>query len=156
MLAFIFSCTTHSTINKSDSNLDYIAKVEGVSLNSNKNDIIKSFGETKDSGTNAKEEFFALGYPDSKMLRRFTFIFNKKTEKLISKSVDIGDDDPESSLDFWKSKFPQGIFKVESKTTSHGHFWITSEWISVDENLTLSVSKNKVVQASWTAPNAFK
>lgn len=90
------------------------------------------------------------------MLRRFTFIFNKKTEKLISKSVDIGDDDPESSLDFWKSKFPQSIFKVESKTTSHGHFWITGEWISVDENLTLSVSKSKVVQASWTAPHAFK
>lgn len=154
-LAFVcvLGCTTHSTINKHDSNLDYIAIIEGVPFNSNKNDIVKNFGETKDSGLNEKEGFFALGYPDSKMLRRYTFVFNKKTEKLISKSVDIGDGDPESSVDFWKSKYPQGKFKTESKTISHGHFWTTDEWISVNKNLTLSVSKNKIIQASWASNN---
>lgn len=96
-----------------------------------------------------KMKFLALGYSDNKISRRYTFIFDKKTEKLITKSIDIVESDSESNLDFWKFKYPDGNFKLESKITSYGHYSTTDEWINVNKNLILSISKNKVIQASW-------
>lgn len=147
----IFSCSTNSIGPKEDNVVDYVAKIENVPIDSQKDNIIKIFGEIKDIASNEKEGFFAFGYPDKKTLRRYIFIFDKKTEKLLSKSVDILEGEPESAINFWKHKYPNSNFKSEAKTTLHGHYWTTEEWISVNKSLTLSISNNKVTQASWSA-----
>ena len=145
------SCQTSliKSASKFDSD-DYIVKIEQISLNSNRSDIIRLFGETKDMGINKENGHLALGFPDSNSKRRYSFFFNKSDNKLILKTVHIIAEEPASFLDFWKAKFPKGNFEIKTETIHHGHVTTYDEWIEVTKMVTLTIKKNKVTQASWS------
>ena len=143
----LFSCQT--TQESKAQNVNYILRIEKVSLGSRKINIIKEFGETKDMGQNKEKGTYALGYSDGKVPRRYSFFFNQQDDLVFSKSIYIYENEPESSLDFWNTKYPNGNFKIENRTTDHGHYWSTDSWIAVDKNLTLTIEKKMVSQANW-------
>ena len=86
---------------------------------------------------------------EGKILPKENFTFSNGDKKLTVKFLDIYSDDPESSLDFWKSKYPEGDFSIKSKTTVTKDFITFSQYIKVNSNLTLSIEHDKVSQAAW-------
>lgn len=126
-----------------------LSKIENLSMELTSNDIINTFGTTNDQGTNAKDKFYVMGFPEGKNIRRYTFAFCYADKKLVSKSISINDNEKMASIDFWKKRYPSANFEVKNQTTDYGHFQSTDNWIEINELFLLSVLKNKITDITW-------
>jgi hypothetical protein len=123
-----------------------------IQLGISSDDVERAMNKPDRQGSNESDFVFLYTIiRKGKVLPRESFTFKKSDKKLIVKFLDFYDDDPESSVDYWKSRYPQGDFSVKSKTTNMGHYMILNQFINVNSELTLSINNNthQVDQASW-------
>jgi hypothetical protein len=128
------------------------SSIDRILLGSTQDDVIKVMGQPTQTGVDQKNNILIFRYSferNGKTLPRFQFIFSKKENKLTAKYKDIYKDDPESSIEFWKSKYSSKDLTLKSKQIIDGHSITTRYFIDLDPTTSLEVEKNQVVMIFW-------
>ena len=151
ILIFSIMNLSCSSINRADIKKDEDSAIENIKFGSTPEFIIKVMGEPYQAGSDEKSKVSALRYVQThlgKKRSRENFVFSEGTG-LTLKYLDIYDDDPESSLDFWRSKFPNKDLVIKTEQVVSKHSIDYNQRIEISPKQSLEIKNNKVVTIYW-------
>ena len=84
---------------------------------------------------------------------RLYFIFENRPEVLTKKYINLFENDPESSLDFWNNKSlsnsTSSDFEIQTRTVCLGHSIEIFQYAEITKSQRIEIEKGKVVRVFW-------
>jgi hypothetical protein len=147
-----FSCTS---IDRPDPKTIQIHRqnnfIENISFGISQEELAKLKGEPSKKAFDEKSQASIFCYIENKdgvVLPRENFVFNPD-DGLTAKYMNVYEDEPESSLDFWKLKFPANDLTIKTNQIISKHSINYEKYIEINPKQTLVIKNNKVVKIYW-------
>lgn len=149
----ILSCSSFdkAVVSNLVMNSSSTAAIESIQFGSSQEIVVKSMGQLAQKGSDEKSGLTVFRYVQNyngDVRSREHFVFDGSGGVSL-KYLNIYDDNAESSLNFWKSKYPEKELIVEKSQVISKHSITHNQSIQVGPKQSLEIKHNKVVTIYW-------